>query len=486
MGDLKPLVSPATDADIEIIKEDTEKIYNASFGVSPADGSLASFISTGGIALGTRLAANKSLMDIIGTAGNGAISHDYNENSLLGFMHGFHNESIILLVIPEAVASINTHNSDIQTALGTISEVITITQADALTYPDFQEISICVLGTNNGTAWTTANLAHIKTIPSLPILCCDATSAAYMEIGTDGGAAAAKTIINAVTNVKGSILGAGFQGITGLAVGANTIAVAGTTLDTLDMSNANITETWYAYESVNANTDVVLGLVQKTQPDGTTGVDETGAEVEASMAFYGAAYSFNELNTLGQSVLKLLALKLVYGQTVGSSLTIAGDIGDLEKKVLGNMKTKFSNATPLAKFIAGTNVGLGTVLPNSKSLYDVVVLDRLSGGEYTSTISAGTAAETTLKEIVTSTRVKIESIWLDLTLLVTAGATIKLYHKIDGTNYKVFETDAWALADDDGVLITGFTINNDFKITITGGEAAGVVIPYNIIYQVME
>ena len=95
-------------------------------------------------------------------------------------------------------------------------------------------------------------------------------------------------------------------------------------------------------------------------------------------------------------------------------------------------------------------------------------------------------AETTLKEIVTATRVKIESIWLDLTLLVTADAIIKLYHKIDGTNYKVFETDAWALTDDDGVLITGFTINNDFKITITGGEAAGVSIPYNIIYQVME
>ena len=140
----------------------------------------------------------------------------------------------------------------------------------------------------------------------------------------------------------------------------------------------------------------------------------------------------------------------------------------------------------LASFIATGGTALGTRLPASKSLYDVIVVDRLSGGEYTGTVSAGTAAETTLKEITTSTRIKIESIWLDLTLLVTADATIKLYHKIDGTNYRVFETDAWALTDDDGVLITGFTINNDFKITITGGEAAGVSIPYNIIYQVME
>ena len=116
----------------------------------------------------------------------------------------------------------------------------------------------------------------------------------------------------------------------------------------------------------------------------------------------------------------------------------------------------------------------------------IVETDKLTGGEYTGTVSAGTAAETTLKEITTSTRVEIKSIWLDLTLLVTADATIKLYHKIDGTNYKVFEVDAWALTDDDGVLVTGFAINNDFKITITGGEAAGVNIPYNIIYQVME
>lgn len=110
----------------------------------------------------------------------------------------------------------------------------------------------------------------------------------------------------------------------------------------------------------------------------------------------------------------------------------------------------------------------------------------LSSGEYTGTVSAGTAAKTLIKEITTTTRVDIKGIWLDLTLLVTAGATIELEHKIDGSTYRVFETDSWGLADDDGVFITGFSINNDFKISITGGEAAGVNIPYNIIYQNME
>jgi hypothetical protein len=112
--------------------------------------------------------------------------------------------------------------------------------------------------------------------------------------------------------------------------------------------------------------------------------------------------------------------------------------------------------------------------------------DKLSGGEYTGTVSAGTAAKTTIYELATTDRIKINSIWLDLSLLVTAGATIILEHKIDGINYKVFETDSWLLADDDGVLITGFTIQHDFKISITGGEGAGVNIPYSIIYTTME
>jgi hypothetical protein len=158
--------------------------------------------------------------------------------------------------------------------------------------------------------------------------------------------------------------------------------------------------------------------------------------------------------------------------------------------------------------------GTGTQIPNNKGIYDYLQYltgnsftrlgapagasisvdiaaiktetDKQTGSEYTGTVSAGTAAKTAIKEITTTSRIEIKSIWLDLTLLVTAGATIELEHKIDGVNYKVFETDSWALTDDDGVLITGFTINNDFKISITGGEAAGVSIPFVIIYQVME
>lgn len=49
--------------DLDTIITDTEKIYEVALGVSPVDGSLASFVATGGAALGTRLPASKSLYD---------------------------------------------------------------------------------------------------------------------------------------------------------------------------------------------------------------------------------------------------------------------------------------------------------------------------------------------------------------------------------------------------------------------------------------
>lgn len=66
------LMAPAdaTVANQALILADTEKLYDVSFGVSPADGSLASFIATGGTALGTRLPASKSIYDFLLTTDN--------------------------------------------------------------------------------------------------------------------------------------------------------------------------------------------------------------------------------------------------------------------------------------------------------------------------------------------------------------------------------------------------------------------------------
>jgi hypothetical protein len=48
---------------IDAITTDTEKLYDAALDTAPVDGSLASFVATGGTALGTRLPASKSLYD---------------------------------------------------------------------------------------------------------------------------------------------------------------------------------------------------------------------------------------------------------------------------------------------------------------------------------------------------------------------------------------------------------------------------------------
>lgn len=395
---------------------------------------------------GTELYAGKSVIDAIGADGNDSLSHDFSEAGLMQYAHGKHDTSYIMFIIPEAVGSINAHNTAIQTHLEKFGRVYTITQSDALNYPDYGSFTLCVLGTDNGTAWVTANLANIKVVPSLPVICCDSTTAAYLEIGTDGGDAANKTVLNAIANVEASLVGMGAHGCAGLSVGANTIAAAGTTFNTLDMSDADLTETWFGYESVNASTDVILGLVRRIQPDATIGIDETGAEIDKTIAYFGPAYSFNALNSLGQDVLCNLVLMLIHCSTVGQAITISGDIGNLEKKLFGNMSTKFSTASPLAKYIAGTNVGLGTQMPNSKSLYDahlgqIDAVNRRAGNPQileVSVTSAANVGDVTLATITTQPCI-IDSIIIhaddaqtgDLTSCAIYGGASKVLTFID-------------------------------------------------------
>ena len=321
------------------------------------------------VGTGTSLAANKSLVDVLGSTG-AAHTFGYDPASVLGDMDGNHRSTHILFVIPEAVASINAHNIAIRTIVSKFGVVHTITQGDALNYPNYAEYNLVVLGTENGTVWATANLAGVK-VCLTPVVCCDAISAAYMAMGSDGGTAAAKTVINAIANIKACILGIGAHGWTGLGIGANTIAGAGTSFATLDMSGATITETWYAYESVNANTDVVLGVINMIQADATHGVDSADTEIPASRAFYGPAYSFNDLNSLGQNVLGLLCEYMIQQTTTGAEVIITGDIGNLQVKILGNQQGQFTATTPLVEFIAGQNT-LGTKLAAGKSLVDAL------------------------------------------------------------------------------------------------------------------
>ena len=103
--------------------------------------------------------------------------------------------------------------------------------------------------------------------------------------------------------------------------------------------------------------------------------------------------------------------------------------------------------------------------------------------------------EQDVAELTPTTRIHLLGIWLDLTTMEQNG-TVKLYYKIDGTNYRqvsVYGTEqsyAFTVADGiDGVYIPyNIGITQSFKVTYEEGadEGADKAIPYSIIYQELE
>jgi len=371
--------------------------------------------------------------------GGSAHSFEFSELNILGRLDGFHATVHILFIIPEAIAAINTHNTAILTILETLGRVDTILQDNAINGSvHLREYNLIVLGTNNGTAWDTANLADIKAV-NVPVLCVDKVAAVYLKIGN----ALNKTVINGEAKVEGSVIGIGRHGYTGIDVGANTIAVAGTEFCTLDISNANITgEVYLAYEAVDANTDTIICFTHHFTSDGTPSTDLDGVDFPHERIFYGAAYSMADLNSLGQGLLGLCADTLYHHELTGSGFV--GDIGALNKRLFGNMGGSFSNTKPLVEWIAGKDSvgsplpvgksladiigtqyvdaagnpdvdtirehlragllnGTGTVLPANKSLYDEICLDRLDDATF-----GLSALETLVDDLETSNRCNLD------------------------------------------------------------------------------
>ena len=116
------------------------------------------------------------------------------------------------------------------------------------------------------------------------------------------------------------------------------------------------------------------------------------------------------------------------------------------------------------------------------------ILSNQSGSETVSSYNLpNDTAENTLLEITNTKRLKLDSVWLDFVNLVQ-DVTIKVYHKIDATTYRQYDTFSWGTSEEDGILLRDVTINNDWKITITSTVAQGDIkaIPYNVIKTTME
>jgi len=141
--------------------------------------------------------------------------------------------------------------------------------------------------------------------------------------------------------------------------------------------------------------------------------------------------------------------------------------------------TTASPATIIRKYLIPT-IGLVNKQINN--------INRLSGTETVSSYNLpNDLVENIAIEITITTRQRLDSIWLDF-INLTQNVTIKVYHKIDATTYRQYDTYYWTTGDEDGILITDVTINNDWKLTITSDVVQGGIkaIPYNIIKTVME
>ena len=108
-----------------------------------------------------------------------------------------------------------------------------------------------------------------------------------------------------------------------------------------------------------------------------------------------------------------------------------------------------------------------------------------SSGTFQYLVAGG---EQIVNTLATSTRLTVQGIWLDLSNM-TQNGTIKIYYKVDGSNYRLFSTNSWLTTDEPGQYINlNMGITNDLKVTYTAAAPEGVQrgLPYSIIYDIRE
>ena len=93
------------------------------------------------------------------------------------------------------------------------------------------------------------------------------------------------------------------------------------------------------------------------------------------------------------------------------------------------------------------------------------------------------AGEQTVFTLAIAGRANIGGLWLDFAN-VTQDTTIRIYHQIDGTNYREFQENSWVFGVDNvGVLLEGFTAYRNVRVTMQcgGGGVGSVDVPYAVV-----
>jgi hypothetical protein len=195
----------------------------------------------------------------------------------------------------------------------------------------------------------------------------------------------------------------------------------------------------------------------------------------------------NKTDTVGGTSIIALAKQIVEdtGTTIPGTITTIDAFHDVPAQnsadnvvmsdVIGN-KTDTDDGDSIYSMCTTIST-IDTALMAGKSAGTFSYLD--AGGEqtiveYTPAADTGTV---------------IRGIWLDL-VNMTQNGTIKIYYKIDGSNYREVESFSFTVAtDSDGFLMDRvFGIQSDFKVTYTEGadEGAARSLPFEIIYQISD
>lgn len=185
------------------------------------------------------------------------------------------------------------------------------------------------------------------------------------------------------------------------------------------------------------------------------------------------------------------------GQFIGYSAEVLIDAGGAGAAPHGEKQlvTAFVTGTGQITIAAGFSVSIAVndvillLHPSIASAYN------LSGASISGTHAhADDLLWQTVLTMTPTGRRKVHSIWLDFVNFAAALQTVtyRLSYQIDGTNYRIFDSNAaapWTIAADDGVLIAiESSIDHPLRLELqkTVAEGAARNVPYEVIYEDMS
>lgn len=244
-----------------------------------------------------------------------------------------------------------------------------------------------------------------------------------------------------------------------------------------------------------------------------SGISATYTRAGSILSQTSSALEYLSATTYGLSAL-LSGISATYNKTISAISVISASVDSLTADIeqlsaaLGYLFSTTVGDTPVTGSVSdmlrdGLMQSGGTILPSTKSLYDVLYKEKYYNASATVSALTSTTLITQLLElsmVSTSFRKRIHNIYLDMndfnTKALTANITvdIKLQAKIDGTNWRTIDNKIHVNTDNAGEVIGPFVIAEDARIYLsasTGALSAGtgitaLSVPTRYVYEYLE